>query len=108
MIDIISSEDGQDMQIYNTQAPRAANILSVQVGALEYEPTMGIDLAFFLDPNFKYQNESFTSYLIEVLANWGVNVASVGETIHDLYQDLSIDVSPDETSTALVAQQGYK
>lgn len=104
MIDIVSNETGKDMGLYNTQAPKAGNILSIQVGSLEYAQDFGIDLAYFLDENFKYQNDSFISYLIETLANRGVNVAEILQNNQNLFKELTIKVSPDETSTAMVAR----
>ncbi len=59
MTDIVSI--GADIGLYDSQSPRAANILSVQLGALEYAPTLGIDLAYFLQEDFRFQNESFKS-----------------------------------------------
>ena len=47
MIDIVSSIDGQDIGTFNTQTTRAANILSVQLGTLEYAQDLGIDLKYF-------------------------------------------------------------
>lgn len=104
MTDIISAEPGLDLGIFDTETPRAANILSVQVGVLEYAQTLGIDLAFFLSEDFKFENESFQSYLIEVLANSGINVSSVVETVESLFNELTFYIKPDETSTGLVAR----
>ena len=104
MIDITSyNSTTKDMNILDTQAPKATNILSVQVGALEYAQDLGIDLAYFMDEKFRYQNASFISYLIETLANRGVNVASVVDVVENLSRSFEINVTPDETSTALVA-----
>ena len=104
MIDIISSNDGQDLGLYDTQTERAKNILSTQVGSLEYAKDLGVDLNYFLSPDFKFQNESFKSYIVEVLASRGINVASVAETVNNLFSDLEIKLTPDETSTALIAR----
>lgn len=102
MIDIVSNETGKDIGLYDTQAPKAGNILSIQVGSLEYAQDLGIDLAYFLDEKLKYQNDSFVSYLVETLANRGVNVAEITKNNQTLFMDLILSVSPDETSTALV------
>lgn len=102
MIDI-AWESG-DLTLYETEVNRAANILSVQVGALEYAPTLGIDLAFFLSEEFRFQDASFQSYLIQTLANNGINVAALIPVFETLYQSLNIKLSPQETSTALIAR----
>lgn len=104
MIDIVLMEDGKDLGVQNTDAPRAANILSVQLGELEYAPDLGIDLAYFLSESFQFQNESFLNYLIEVLANNSLNVASVIEQIKALHTELIINLAPGNNSTGLLAR----
>lgn len=104
MIDITSfNETTNDLNTYDTQAPKAGNILSVQVGSLEYAKDLGIDMNYFLSDDFRFQNESFKSYIIEVLANRGVNVANIESVINTLFTQLNIEVSPSETSTGLIA-----
>lgn len=102
MIDIIS-QDG-DIGLYDTQTMKAANILSVQLGSLEYEPTLGIDLKYFLDEDYSFQNESFRAYLIEILANNGVNVSTVVEVVENLYAQYTFNISSDENNTALISR----
>lgn len=104
MIDIISAEDGQDIGLFDTQTSKAANILSIQLGALEYAADLGIDLKYFLSEDFKFENESFKAYLVETLANRGINVTSVDEILQNLYSDFIINLSPEETSSGLVAR----
>lgn len=104
MIDIVSTIQGQDMGVFDTQTCRAANILSVQLGALEYEPTLGIDLKYFLSEEFQFQNASFRAYLIEVLANNGINVASVLEQIENLFTVLTFNISTDDKTSGLIAR----
>ena len=79
MIDIMSVTD--DLNLYDAQIKKAENLLSVQIGALEYAPEFGIDLDFFIDPDLQFQNESFKSYLIQRLAENNVNVAQVTELL---------------------------
>lgn len=102
MIDIISV--GTDIGVYDTQTTRAANILSVQVAALEYAPDLGIDLRYFLSEDLRFQNEGFKSYLIQVLANSGINVAEVVDTVENLFVQYTFKLIPAETSTGLVAR----
>jgi len=103
MIDIVSSgSDG--METYNTQTERAANILSVQLGALEYEKTIGIDLRYFLADDLRFQNESFKAYIVQVLATKGINVANLVETIEALASRFTINLTPDETSGGMIAR----
>lgn len=102
MIDIVSV--GADIGLFDTQTCKAANILSVQLGALEYNPTVGIDLKYFLSEDFQFQNESFRAYLIEVLSNSGINVSSVLETIDNLFTTLSFTLSADDKTSGLIAR----
>ncbi len=103
MKDIVSSIDGQDIGLFDTETCRAANILNVQLGALEYAPDIGIDLAYFLSEDFQFQNDSFKAYLVEVLANNSINVASVLETIEDLFTTFQFNIKADDKS-GLVAR----
>ena len=104
MKDIVSLNQGEDMGLFDTQTSKAANILSVQFGGLEYAPDLGIDLRFFLSDSFQFQNESFRSYLIQVLANRGINVASVTETIENLFTRLNFNLSQDQAGSGLIAR----
>jgi hypothetical protein len=102
MTDITSISD--DLNVFDSQVSKAGNILSVQLGSLEYAQDFGIDLKYFLDEGFRFQNESFKSYLIERLANSGINVASVIETVENLYQQYTLNLSPEETQGGLIAR----
>ena len=104
MIDIVSFTDGKDFGVSDTQVPRAANILSVRVQTLEYAPDLGIDLDYFLSENFEFQNDSFKSYCVQVLANNGINVASVTEAVESLYTTLGFNLLPENNSTSLIAR----
>lgn len=103
MIDILTgNEDG--LFIENTQAQRGANILNTQLGALEYEQTLGIDLRYFLTEDVRFQNGSFQAYLIQVLATRGINVSNFISVIQDLSSFYDIRLSPEESSSGLVAR----
>lgn len=103
MIDI-SGVGLHDLNVANTQVPKAGNALMVQIGSLEYLPDWGIDLNYFLDENVRYQNSAFITYLVQRLAELSINVASANETLNRLFADLDIAINPEETSTALVAR----
>lgn len=98
MKDIVSIQNGLDLGVLDSQAPKATNILSVQLGALEYAPTLGIDLKYFLSEDFKVQNDSFKAYLVEVLANHSINVTSILETLQSLFARYTINIKPPESS----------
>ena len=104
MIDIVTYANGQDFGIAETQVPRAANILAVRVQTLEYAPELGIDLDYFLSENFEFQNDSFKSYCVQVLANNGINVSSVTEAVESLYTTLGFNLLPEQNTTSLIAR----
>jgi hypothetical protein len=103
MIDIVDFTP-QGMQVYDTQTQRAANILGVQLGSLEYQPDLGIDLRYFLTENISFQNDSFRAYLVQALASGGINVASMVEVLRALSTDYNINLSPEDNSTGLIAR----
>lgn len=104
MIDITSAKPGEDLTLYDTQTSRAGNILSIQLDSLEYAPDVGIDLSFFLSDTFQFQNESFKAYLIETLANRGINVSSLIDTVENLYREYTFNLSPEQAGTGLIAR----
>ncbi len=103
MIDITGVTAG-DIGVVDTQASKAANVLSVQIGALEYAPLLGIDLKYFLSEDFRFQNASFRAYLVEILANNGINVASVRENIENLFSTYQFNLTGQESNQGLVAR----
>lgn len=103
MIDIVSVVEGQDLGILDTVTERAKNILSVQYGSLTYAPTLGIDLAYFLSEEFEFQNESFKAYLVQVLSNFGINVAEVKETVESLFVQMDFELTASETRDGFIA-----
>lgn len=103
MIDVVVNQSG-DLDTFDTQTNRAANLLSVQLGSLEYEPTIGIDLNYFLDPAYKFMDSSFQSYIVQVLAASGINVATITADVQNLYQDLKINLAAEQQSSALIAR----
>ena len=103
MIDITSgTENG--LGVYDTNNFRAKNLLNVQLGSLEYAPQLGIDLNYFLSEEFEFQNESFRSYLVQVLATNGINVTSVNSEIANLVNNLTFNLEPTEQSGGLIAR----
>lgn len=102
MIDI--SSVGTDIGVFDTQTVRAQNILSVQIGSLEYAQDLGIDLKYFMNEEFRFQNESFKAYLIQVLANYSINVASVVDTVQNLFRQYTLNLTPAESQDSLIAR----
>lgn len=103
MIDIVVNDSGE-LDVYDTQTNKAANVCNVQLGALEYAQDFGVDLDYFLQPDYKFQDSSFQSYIVQVLAANGINVATITTTVQNLYQDLVINLAAEEQSTSLIAR----
>ncbi len=104
MIDIVSTDEGLDMGVFDTDVERAKNILSVQIGALTYLLDFGIDLKFFLSENLIFENESFNSYCVQRLANYGINVTEVIETVTSLSESLIFNIGSNPSNGSLVAR----
>jgi hypothetical protein len=102
MIDIVNV-DG-DIGLFDTQTAKAANILSIQTGSLAYAPDLGIDLRYFIDEDFRFENESFKAYLVQVLAENSINVASVLDTVEALFTKFTFNLTPSETEGTLIAR----
>lgn len=101
-LDIVST-DGADLSLARTDVSRAANVLSIQVGSLEYAPEFGIDLKFFLGSDYQLQNESFKAYCVERLLAHRVNVVNAIEVLNRLYSSITFLVGDNDTGTELIA-----
>lgn len=101
MIDIVGVGEGSggDIRTYDAQTSKAANLLSVQIGALEYAQAFGIDLVFFIQEDFQFQNDSFKSYLIQRLAENNINVQSLTSTREALDERLLFIVGDADQGT---------
>lgn len=96
MIDIVNFTDG--LGTADAETSKAGNVLATQLGSLEYAPTFGIDLEFFLDPDYQFQNESFRAYLIQRLAENHINVSAFIESLEQFYLQYTFAVGPTEPS----------
>lgn len=63
-----------DLVFVSSEVPRAANLIDIQTGQLVYAPDWGVDKAYFLNPDYRIQAESFEAYLLQRIAFWGMNV----------------------------------
>lgn len=102
MRDILTLNDGEDLGIQDTIVPKAANVLSIQLGDLEYAKDFGVDLRYFLESEFQIQGDSFKSYLVQRLTESKVNVAEVLETIETFYRRYSFSVGEVNSSGGLI------
>lgn len=72
MIDIFVDSDGT-LRTSETLIYKAKNILSTQIEALAYAPEFGIDYDLFFSKDYNIQTETFKSYAISKLAEFGIN-----------------------------------
>lgn len=101
MLDIVGIGEGVggDIRVFDAQTSKGANVLGVQLGSLEYAQDFGVDLKFFIQEDFQFQNESFKSYLVQRLSEHHVNVNSVVEIIEDLFRKLTFVVGDADKNT---------
>jgi hypothetical protein len=97
--DIIEIKMGEDLKVFDSIVSKAGNVLSVQLGALEYAPDFGVDLRFFLESDFKFQNESFKSYLVQRLTEHQINVAQIRETVGAFFHKYTYFVGDNDASS---------
>lgn len=83
MKDVIYAESGADLGVANSVIPKAANILSVQIGSLDYAPEFGVDKRYFLETPVLFQNESLKAHFVERLSFYQINVGQVVETFRE-------------------------
>lgn len=102
MIDIIRAVQGADLQVQDSIAPKAGNLLATQLGKLSYEPEFGVDLRFFLESNLEFQNESFQAYLIERLIQNRINVDSVLTVIESFTSRFVFNVNEQQRTEGFI------
>lgn len=103
MRDMIEFPTGKDIQLADTIAPKAGNVLSVQLGALEYQQDFGVDLSYFLESEFQIQTESFRAYLIQRLTESLVNVTNCVEVVDTFTSTFGFYVDDPNTEEGLIA-----
>jgi hypothetical protein len=87
MMDIVEIPlDGRDLMLVDSDIMKAGNVISVQLGSLEYESTFGSDLKYFIETDFQIQSESFKAYLIERLTQNQINVSQVISVLDTLFE----------------------
>lgn len=103
MKDIVRIAEGFDLGIADAVAPKAANILRVQIGDLDYIPTFGVDFRFFLQDGLQFQNSSFKAYIVQRLSSYRIDVFSVIEVIENLFEQLTFEVGDGREKEGFVA-----
>jgi hypothetical protein len=103
MIDIMEfNETTSDFSILNTDIKKAENVLTTQLGYLKFASDFGTDLAYFLSEDFVFQNDAFRSYLLQRLAQSGVDVSTVTNTFDNFISTYIINLSSKSESGQLI------
>lgn len=77
ILDIVQIQTGKDLGFAQTNIPKAANLIAVQVGALEYAADFGIDKKYFLTEAVNFQPENFKAHVVQRLSENQISVAEV-------------------------------
>lgn len=102
MLKDVSVNPGFDLTVEQTEAPRAANVLSTQLGILEYAPDFGIDMRYFLQSEFQIQNVSFKAYCVQRLLEHRINVINVIEKVENLFRTNLFLIGSSENNGGLI------
>jgi hypothetical protein len=93
MIDFVGLNDTEDdFSFIDTDVKRAENILNTQLDTLTYAPDFGIDLEYFLNPDYVFQNEAFRAYLLQRLSESSVNVTSVIDILTTFTENITFNL----------------
>lgn len=104
MIDIVKIEDGGDLRVADAVSPKAAAIVSVQVGSLEYAPNLGVDKRYFLQEGLEFPLASWKSHVVEQLTKQMVNVFAVRdlERLLDVTHTFEVGDGQDTTGALII------
>jgi hypothetical protein len=100
MMDIVLIDT--DLRILNSNVPKAENVVSIQLGSLEYAKDFGVDKRYFLTEQFEFQNEAYRSYLLQRLSESSIDVSTVTELISALDAKYSFLILEPANTTSFV------
>jgi len=96
MLDLINMVDGEDLHYQHNVAMKAGNVISVQLGSLDFKPDFGSDLKYFLQEDLKFQTESFKSYLVGRLSEYRIQVNATVSIVENFTNKFVMDVGQTE------------
>lgn len=103
MLKDISLNPGGDLLVTQNEALRAANVLQTQLRSLDFEPTFGVDFAYFLESEFRIQNASFKAYCVQRLLEHRINVVNVLSEVQNLFATNTFLIGSSENNGGFVA-----
>lgn len=92
MLDIVDVKDGQDLVLVDSDVMRAANVLQVQIGDLEYAPWWGVDTKQFITSHVRFQTSVVLAHYLERLAQSQINVSDSLAVAHSLYHEYVLSI----------------
>lgn len=101
--DIRQDSEHKDFSMFSTVVRKAGNLLSVQLGDLEYLQDFGVDKRSFLQSELQFPNESWQAYCVQRLAEFSIPVTSVMHLVSTFFEKNTFSVGePDQNSGGLV------
>ncbi len=97
MLDALTPIEGKDLPVANTIAPKAGNVVNIQLGSLDFAKDFGVDLEYFINADFQFQSDSFKAYLVQRLTQHKVNVSRVISLLNNFVENniFTVGESPD-------------
>lgn len=84
MIDIYQIIEGKDLGVAESTLPKAVNVVSIQLGDLEYAPDFGIDKRYFLTSDISIQRDSYRAHVVQRLTESKIAVMEMIELLNAL------------------------
>ncbi len=102
LLDFSTIVDGNDLTVTPSEAPRAASVMQTQLGSLEYAPTFGVDMAYFLGSELRIQTESYKSYCVQRLLQHQINVVNVLTQLETFFETSTYYIGSSEGDGSLI------
>lgn len=99
MLDALTPIQGKDLPVLDSIAPKAGNVVNIQLGSLDFSPNFGVDLKYFITDEFQFQATSFKAYLVQRLTQHQVNVAQVVSILDGFTQKNTFTVGEIQSAT---------
>lgn len=90
MLDIETLNNGG--RVIDSDLFKAQNLLTTQKGSLYYLSEFGINLDMFFSQNYNIQFESFKSYITDAMAQNGINIVGLGQSIETFTNTLLLTI----------------
>jgi phage baseplate assembly protein W len=79
--DIAFMEQGEDLDLRDSDAMKGANVVSTQLGRLHFLPDFGCDMEQFIFSPQEYSIQSYKAYCVQRLVESKVSLQGISEAI---------------------------